>query len=317
MCWCGSFGGGVDEYDANTGAYIKTYNPGGGAQWAGIYRPNGNVFIGSWNTQDVREYDGNTGAFIRVLFPIIDPADMEYGPNGHLYVCSYGGYQVIELDEVTGVPYNFINLPFGERANDVAFLPGGRILVTAMGMNQCYVFDSALNLINQFAGTGWQRPHGVVISPHTGNILIADGVTTQVHEFDPNTYAELNADFLTPGSERQDRRRGVPPGSPDGGRALDVGPGEGALALAARTRRTKHDDPRGPRLRGSFHGCRGPRAAWPAGRRINGTGPSGCPTSPVERARAHPRRGRSRFDIPPPWWAVGRTRWPRTGLPDP
>jgi len=195
----GAFGGGVDEYDANTGAYIKTYNPGGGAQWAGIYRPNGNVFIGSWNTQDVREYDGTTGAFIRVLFPMVDPADMEYGPNGHLYVCSYGSYKVIELDEVTGIPYNFINLPFGERANDVAFLPGGRILVTAMGMNQCYVFDSALNLINMFAGTGWQRPHGVVISPHTGNILIADGVTTQVHEFDPNTYAELNANFLTPG----------------------------------------------------------------------------------------------------------------------
>lgn len=195
----GSFGGGVDEYDATNGNYIKTYNPGGGAQWAGIYRSNGNVFIGSWNTQDVREYDGTTGAFIRVLFPMIDPADMEYGPNGHLYVCSYGGYQVIELDEVTGIPYNFINLPFGERANDVAFLPGGRILVTAMGMNQCYVFDSSLNLINQFAGTGWQRPHGVVISPHTGNILIADGVTTQVHEFNPTTYAELNANFLTPG----------------------------------------------------------------------------------------------------------------------
>ena len=42
------------------------------------------------------------------------------------------------------------------------------------------------------------NPHGVAISPYTGNILIIDGVTTQVHEFDPNTYAELNPAFLSP-----------------------------------------------------------------------------------------------------------------------
>ncbi len=194
----GSFGGGVDEYDATNGNFIKTYNPGGGAQWAGIYNSLGNVFIGSWVTNDVREYDGVTGAFIRILFPVPEAADMEYGPNGHLYVCSYGSYQVFELDEVTGLPYNIIPLPFGARANDVAFLPGGRMIVTAMGPNLCYVYNGVV-LTTNFAGAGWQRPHGVVISPHSGNILIADGVTTQVHEFDPTTYVELNPAFLVPG----------------------------------------------------------------------------------------------------------------------
>jgi hypothetical protein len=41
----GAGNGGVEEYDATTGAYIKTYNPGGGWQWGALYAPNGNVLI--------------------------------------------------------------------------------------------------------------------------------------------------------------------------------------------------------------------------------------------------------------------------------
>jgi WD40 repeat protein len=193
----GSFGGGVDEFVASTGAYIKTYSPGGGVQWAGVYGPNGNVYIGSWNTNDVREYDVNTGAFVSVLTTITEPADMEYGPSGHLYICSYGAAMVKAVHPVSGAPYVVWNLPVG-RANDVAFLSGGRVLVTAMGPNLTYVYGPPPALITTFAGTGWARPHGIEISPHTGNILAVDGVTTQVHEFDPTTYAELNANFLVP-----------------------------------------------------------------------------------------------------------------------
>ena len=193
----GHFGGGVDEFDATTGAYIKTYAPAGGWQWAGVYGPNGNVYISSQFTNDVREYDVNTGARVGVLCPVNGPADMEYGPNGNLYICSYNLGAVFEGHPVTGAPVFAWNLPAG-RANDIAFLPGGRVVVTAMGTNVAYVYDPPPVLLTSFAGTGWQRPHGAVVSPHTGHLLIADGVTTQVHEFDPNTFAELNAAFLTP-----------------------------------------------------------------------------------------------------------------------
>jgi hypothetical protein len=70
--------------------------------------------------------------------------------------------------------------------------------VTASRTNFCYRFNNAHVLTGQFQGTGWMRTHGIAISPHTGNILIADGVTTQVHEFDPLTFAELNANWLIP-----------------------------------------------------------------------------------------------------------------------
>ena len=199
----GHFGGGVNEFDAATGAFIKTYAPGGGWMWAGIYRPNGDVYITSSGTDEVLEYDGTTGAFIRVLATLTSmPSDLRYGPNGNLYVCCYGSNMVYELHPVSGAILGAWTMPVsGDRPNDIAFLPSGEILVTAMGSNLCHRFDStpAHTHLGSFAGTGWDRPHGIDLSPVNGHIFIADGVTTQVHEFDPVTFAELNAAYLSPG----------------------------------------------------------------------------------------------------------------------
>lgn len=195
----GGFGGGVDEFDATSGAYIKTYAPGGGWQWAGLYGPGGNVYIGSQLTNDVRIYDPNTGAYLSTLTSFPGPSDMEIGPNGNLYVCSYTDSMVAEIHPISGAILSSWTQSYGDRTNDIAFMPGGNILVTVMGGNVCYVYDPSYNLLATFAGTGWARPHGVTVSPHNGRILVADGVTTQVHEFDPVTYVETNPAFLSPG----------------------------------------------------------------------------------------------------------------------
>lgn len=197
----GSFGGGVDEYNAVTGAYIKTYSPTGGWQWSGIYAPNGNVYIGSFNTNDIREYDVNTGAFVRVVCSVNGPAEMRIGPNGNLYICSFLGGFVLEVDATTGGFVNQWFLPFGSQANDVAFLPGGDILVSAMGTNVVYRYNSVFSIVGILAGTGWDRPHGIDIGPIDGNIYVIDGVTTQIHVFDPVTNAEINPAFRSPDPE--------------------------------------------------------------------------------------------------------------------
>jgi len=193
----GHIGGGVDEFDAATGGYIKTYATGNTWQWTAVYAPNGNVYIGSQGTSDIRQYDSTTGAFINIMCSLPTPSDMEYGPNGNLYVGAYFFSQVFELDPNTLATVSSWNVPAGQ-PNDIGFLPGGRILVTTQNPSMCWVFDAAHNLITSFAGTGWGNPHGIAISPYTGNILIVDGITTTVHEFDPNTYAELNPSWLTP-----------------------------------------------------------------------------------------------------------------------
>lgn len=194
----GHFGGGVDEFDALTGAFIKTYNPGGGVQWTGLYGPNGNVLIGSWNTQDVREYDPVTGAFIQVLVSVTDPADMRIGPNGNLFVCAYGASLTLEVDPSNGNIMNIINQPFGARPNDIEFNPSGDVMITAMGTNVTHLYNPVYAPTGAFAGTGWNRPHGIEMHPNTGNVLAVDGVTAQVHEFHPTTYAELDAAYLNP-----------------------------------------------------------------------------------------------------------------------
>jgi DNA-binding beta-propeller fold protein YncE len=193
----GHFGGGVEEHDVLTGALTNNFSPGGGWQWAGVYGPTGNVYINSQATNDVRVYDPVTGAFLYVLCPVPGPADMEFGPNGNLYICSYTNSLVREVHPITGAPISQWFLPFGDRTNDIAFL-NGEFLVTAMSSNVCYRFDASHTLIGSFAGTGWQRPHGIAIGPNDGRIYIVDGVTTQVHVFDPITFVELNPAFLVP-----------------------------------------------------------------------------------------------------------------------
>lgn len=196
----GHYAFGVEERNATTGALIKVYNPGGGWQWAGIYAPTGEVYIGDMLTNDVRAYDATTGAFIRVVTPISGPADMEIGPDGNLYICSFNGGFVLIVDAVTGAYINQIVLPVPAQPNDVAFHPiNGSIHVTDMKSYQGYRFHPVTHAITgTFAGTLWARPHGVAFSPISGNLLAVDGVTGQVHEFNPSSLAELNPAFLSP-----------------------------------------------------------------------------------------------------------------------
>jgi len=196
----GHLSGGVEEFDISSGAYIKTYNAGGGWQWAGVYAPSGEVLIGDMSTNDVRRYDATTGALIGPLAPVPSPADMEFGPNGNLYVCSFNNGIVVEIHPVTGNILNTIVLPGFAQANDVAWNPfNGEMLITdtRFGVVHRYSYPGYAPL-GTFAGTLWTFPHGIVISPHTNKILAIDGTTAQVHEFDPITYVETNPAFLSP-----------------------------------------------------------------------------------------------------------------------
>ncbi len=226
--------GGVHRLDRTTGALVQTYNPSGGWQWAGLWRPTGNtILIGSHNTDDLREYDATSGAYVGTFATgITKPADMIYGPNGNLFICSFsptGG--VYEVDGTTGalLGHYAVGAAF---TNDIIFMPDGRRIVTVMGDNTAKVYDSSWNLITSFAGTGWGRIHGIALSPHDGLIYAVDGLTTNVHAFDPVTYAEVNPNFSSTNTKPVDLefRPAIPaPGA--AGLLMALG------ALAARRRR--------------------------------------------------------------------------------
>ena len=192
----GAFGGGVDEFNASSGAYIKTYNPGGGTQWAGLYAPTGGVYIGSWVTGDVREYDATTGAFIRVVCPVLGPADMRIVGN-KLYIADYLGQSVKIVHAVSGAPMGGFLVPPSARPNDIVVL-NGEILVSCMPNVVLRYDEITFAPIGAFNSAGWFNPHGIEISPHDGNIYVVEGGAGQVHVFDPLTFVELNPAWLTP-----------------------------------------------------------------------------------------------------------------------
>ena len=194
----GHWSGGVEEFDATTGAYIKTYNATGGTQWAGLYGPTGGVYIGDWSTNDVREYDATTGAFIRVVCPVTTPSDMRLAGN-QLYIGSYTGQYVQRVHAVTGAPTGAWITPPGSRPNDIVIHPSGEILVTCMGTNAVHRYSNpGFVLLGSFGSPGWVNPHGIEISPHDGKIYVVEGAAAQVHVFDPISFAELNPAWLTP-----------------------------------------------------------------------------------------------------------------------
>lgn len=192
----GSNVGGVRELNRDTGALIRTYNPSGGWQWAGVYAPNGDVLIGDMSSNDVRRYSSLDGGLIGVFGSVPGPADMLFGPNGNLFVCSFTNGGVYELNGTTGALVAQ-RVPSIGMTNDIAFMADGRRVVTSMATNLAYVFDAGWSQLATLAGTGWGRPHGVDISPHDGNIYVIDGVTQSVHVFHATSYAELTATFLT------------------------------------------------------------------------------------------------------------------------
>ncbi len=101
---------------------------------------------------------------------------------------------VILFDLVEGPGGVTTDLPCGERVKVL------EILVTALGTNLVYRYDStpAHNLLGTFGNAFWGNTHGIEISPHNGHIYVVDGVTAQLHEFDPITFAELNPTVLSP-----------------------------------------------------------------------------------------------------------------------
>jgi len=195
----GHSSGGVDEFDSN-GNYLKTYNAGGGWQWAGVYAPSGHVLIGDMLTNTVRRFNPNTGALVGMLTPVPSPADMDFGPNGNLYVCSFYAGVVFEIDPLTGNVLNTIAPPSPSQPNDVAWNPAnGEMLISDFRASVVHRYSyPGYVLLGDFAGTGWITPHGVAISPHNGRVLAIAGNTGQVHEFDPLTYTELDPTFLSP-----------------------------------------------------------------------------------------------------------------------
>ncbi len=114
-----------------------------------LFRPNGNLLVGSFDNDAVLEYDSRTGAFIRFFVSIASgnlngpDAGMAYGPDGHVYVPSYYNRRIKRYDGETGAFIDdFIEPPAGELQR-----PRG---ILFPGDGYAYVVSELNNRVNRY-----------------------------------------------------------------------------------------------------------------------------------------------------------------------
>lgn len=79
-----------------------------------IFGPDGHLYVSSMDNPRVVKFDGATGALLDVLAiddpgtgvdesgGLSSPHGMSFGPNGDLFVCSFGSNNILRFDKVTG-----------------------------------------------------------------------------------------------------------------------------------------------------------------------------------------------------------------------
>lgn len=221
---------GIIEYDGTTGAFVRwVVGPGDVNTWEtgwlsrpshAVFGADGNLYVaGQWNSA-IHEYDGLTGDWLGTFaiggLPsggLRIPQDLEFGPNGNLFVIS--GYEaenpsgegrgIFEYHHATGRLVRVIvgddnpdiHMPIGA---SLLFRPNGNLLLTSTDLdlvtgdtyrNEVLEFDGQTGeLLGALVpdGSGLDRGTGMTYGPN-GNLFVASANALEILEFDGQTGA--------------------------------------------------------------------------------------------------------------------------------
>ena len=150
-----------------------------------LFGPDGNLYVASFNTDEVLRYDGSTGAFLDVFVAagsggLNGPdAGLAFGADGHLYVPSFFTNSVLRYDGTTGASLG----AFATAAPGNLRQPRG--LVFHEGF--CYVASSQNNRVLQYELDGTfvrnysfaNQVYGLAFHPQDEDLyLVSLGLTT-------------------------------------------------------------------------------------------------------------------------------------------
>jgi DNA-binding beta-propeller fold protein YncE len=196
----------VLRFDGTTGAFLDEFvaddpltpsDETGGltAPTAAVFGPDGNLYVASFDGDQVLRYDGGSGAYMDVFFAPgaggLDGPDagMVFGPDGHLYVPSFESSQILRFDGRSGVSLGiFVDAGVSGLARPRHLLARGGIwYVSSWASNRVLRFGATGAPLGVFATFG--RPTGFAFSPYDGDFYVTTDQSGRVSRFDGTTGA--------------------------------------------------------------------------------------------------------------------------------
>jgi len=145
-----------------------------------------------------------------------EPGKLVFGPDGNLYVSSFGTSQILKYNGNDGAFINdFVSGLAGPLGLD--FGPDGNLYVSSFGTDQVFRYNgntgAFIGVFVSAGSGGLDGPWGLVFGPN-GNFYVSSFENDRVLKYNGNTGAFID-DFVFPGSGGLDKPRGLVFG-PDG-----------------------------------------------------------------------------------------------------
>lgn len=165
------------------------------------------LLVASFGDNKVLEHDADSGSLQRSFGGICSaflPIDVDYGPDGALYVACFGDSGVSRIDPVSGSIEVFVLGNSGGLVfpRSLVFGPDGDLYVSSAS-GEVLEYDGATGFfVGAFVdatgnGGGFVDPYGLAF--HQGRLYVASSFTNEVMEFDAATGAFLST-FVASGS---------------------------------------------------------------------------------------------------------------------
>jgi len=185
--------GHVLKFNGITGAYMGIFATGPGVLGQVemlTFGPDGHLYVANGHRNSVTRYDGTTGAPLPgplgapgtadFVVPdsggLDDPHSLKFGPDGNLYVASFGNNTVLRYNGTTGAFMNtFVTPGLGGLASPhgSAFGPGGDLFVGSAGTNQVLRYDGLTGASKGVfigSGTGLVNPVAIHFMRHPADL---------------------------------------------------------------------------------------------------------------------------------------------------
>ena len=196
----------------SVGAFVARTDNGHVDRTTGMaWGPDGNLYVGSLNTNQVLRFDGTTGALVGTFIDGVDSPAVQglfFRPDGKLYVLSRNAAQVQRFDAATGTFLDvFISPGSGGLATPTGMTigPDGNWYIASTGTNQILRYSGAtgafLGVFVAAGSGGLNNPRFPAFGPD-GNLYVsnsAGGSGNTVLRFNGTTGAFMNT-FVAAGS---------------------------------------------------------------------------------------------------------------------